>query len=318
MDSFNLSDVEMPASGSRLLSEPTPDISSSSSTRTGPGGDDLSISELSLSSRPEPHLGHRRPFSLLAPPQPTDESAIAEDDGEGGLDATMTQEDMEQARRLAAKTREEKLQHDLFVLKKLNTAFETYKDALKETKSSTDRVATRLEHTNALLDKYVRILSKSEKITKIILDERWQGGEAVRTRRPVLRASSATRVCLRSHPHPFPRTRSSSTEKRRSKLSGNSAQRRSAGSLSSANASAQSKNSASARNARRVNGSSARRRPRQRRRAGAAVSEACVARGRRCAGCVGPLVLHRQPRQGRVEGLPPPAGSLLLAAGPLP
>ncbi len=40
-------------------------------------------------------------------------------------------------------------------------------------------MATRLEHTNALLDKYVRMLSKSEKITKLILDERWQGADAV-------------------------------------------------------------------------------------------------------------------------------------------
>ena len=59
-----------------------------------------------------------------------------QDDAE--LDGTMTQEDIEKAKRLAAKTREEKLQHDLFVLKKLNAAFEVYKEALKETKSSTD------------------------------------------------------------------------------------------------------------------------------------------------------------------------------------
>ncbi|KAI0328650.1 hypothetical protein GY45DRAFT_1254548 [Cubamyces sp. BRFM 1775] len=180
MDSFDLSDFQMPQSGSRLLSEPTPDISSSSS-RTGPGGDDLSLSELSLSERTQPKAARRRPFSLLAPPP--DESAVADEDAEDGqddaeLDGTMTQEDIEKAKRLAAKTREEKLQHDLFVLKKLNAAFEVYKEALKETKSSTDRVAIQLQHTNALLDKYVRILDKSEKITKIILDERWQGADA--------------------------------------------------------------------------------------------------------------------------------------------
>ncbi|RDX55040.1 hypothetical protein OH76DRAFT_858631 [Lentinus brumalis] len=179
MDSFDISDFQMPASGSRLLSEPIPDISSSSSTRTGPGGDDLSISELSLSDRAHSKSARRRPFSLLAPR--TDESAVTDDDveeGEGGIDETMTQEDLEKAKRLAVKTREEKLQHDIFMLKKLNSAFEVYKDALRETKSSTDRVATRLEHTNALLDKYVRMLSKSEKITKLILDERWQGADA--------------------------------------------------------------------------------------------------------------------------------------------
>ncbi|KAI0775653.1 hypothetical protein BD413DRAFT_602857 [Trametes elegans] len=179
MDSFDLSNVQMPQSGSRLLSEPTPDISSCSS-RTGPGGDDLSLSELSLSERVEAKAARRRPFSLLAQPEEPDESAVADEDGEGedGLDATMTQEEVEKAKRLAAKTREEKLQHDLFVLKKLNSAFEIYKDALRESKSSTDRVAVQLQHTNALLDKYVRILGKSEKITKLLLDERWQGAEA--------------------------------------------------------------------------------------------------------------------------------------------
>ncbi|TBU56853.1 hypothetical protein BD310DRAFT_930654 [Dichomitus squalens] len=181
MDSFDFSNVDMPASGSRLLSEPTPDISSSSS-RTGHGGDDLSLSELSLSDRPQSKSARRRPFSLLAQPLSPDESAVADDEdteeGGGGQDETMTQEDVEKARKVAAKTREEKLQHDLFVLKKLNSAFEVYKDALRETKSSTDRVAERLGHTNALLDKYVRILSGSEKITKLILDERWQGAEA--------------------------------------------------------------------------------------------------------------------------------------------
>ncbi|KAH9929492.1 uncharacterized protein BXZ73DRAFT_90357 [Epithele typhae] len=181
MDSFDLSNVDMPSSGLRLLSEPTPDISSSSASRTGPGGADLSLSELSLSTRPEPKLTLRRPFSLLAQPQTPepDESAFAHDgeDGAGG-EATMTQEEQEKARRAATRTREERLQQDLFLLRKLNAAFDVYKDALRATKSSTDRVAVRLDHTNALLDKYVRMLSKSEKITKLMLDERWYGADA--------------------------------------------------------------------------------------------------------------------------------------------
>lgn len=41
-------------------------------------------------------------------------------------------------------------------------------------------------HTNALLDKYVSILSKSEKVVKLILDERWEGAEAVRQSQDVL------------------------------------------------------------------------------------------------------------------------------------
>lgn len=34
-----------------------------------------------------------------------------------------------------------------------------------------------LSHTNALLDKYTSILHNSERVTKLILDERWEGAE---------------------------------------------------------------------------------------------------------------------------------------------
>ncbi|KAI0697246.1 hypothetical protein BC835DRAFT_776212 [Cytidiella melzeri] len=173
---FHLSD-----SGSRLLSE---SLLSASSSRTGHGGDDLSLSELSLHDRPlHPP---RRKFSLFAqPPSPieADESAVVEDDEveelvEGGLDETMRPEDIEKAQRTATKSREEKLQADLHTLKKMNSALEAYKDMLREVKSNTDRVADKLAHTNALLDKYVAILCKSEVVTRLILDERWEGAEA--------------------------------------------------------------------------------------------------------------------------------------------
>ncbi|KAI0374106.1 hypothetical protein BV20DRAFT_977314 [Pilatotrama ljubarskyi] len=241
MDSFDLSNLQMPQSGSRLLSEPTPDISSSSS-RTGPGGDDLSLSELSLSERAQSKSAHRRPFSLLARPESADESAVADEDAddgeEGKVDETMTQEDIEKAKRLAAKTREEKLQHDLFVLKKLNAAFEVYKDALRETKSSTDRVAIQLQHTNALLDKYVRILDKSEKITKLILDERWQGAEAVYPY-PCCRCSTHSDLPIR--------TRSSSIAKSRKRKSVQDEKRRNVCWQSSASANGWNVNNASGR-----------------------------------------------------------------------
>lgn len=143
MDSFDIPHYTNPHNDSRLLSEPSLSAASTaSSSRTGPGGDDLSLSELSLSERPQSKAARRRPFSLLAQPRSPDESAL-DDDGYSeadveGLDTTMTQEEAEKARRLTAKTREEKLQNDLFVLKKLNAAFEIYKDALRETKSGTD------------------------------------------------------------------------------------------------------------------------------------------------------------------------------------
>lgn len=136
------SDFHLSESGSRLLSE---SFLGPSSLRTGHGGDDLSLSELSIHDRPPPS---RRKFSLFAqPPSPqhADESALEdEEEGEEGdvgdntPDQTMRPEEVERAQRVAAKSREEKLQSDLYILKKLNAAFDIYKEALKETKSSTE------------------------------------------------------------------------------------------------------------------------------------------------------------------------------------
>ncbi|KZT72127.1 hypothetical protein DAEQUDRAFT_749567 [Daedalea quercina L-15889] len=181
MDSPNISELNIDQTGSRLLSESSLFPSNSSnSSRTGPG-------ELSLSEHPQPPPSRRPKFSLLAQPLPrklnssADESAIAEGgaetDAEAGLDRTMTQEDVEKAKKLASRTREEKLQHDLFILKKVNSAFEVYKEALKEAKSGTERVAEQLKQTDSLLDKYVNILSKTEDAARLIMDERWQGAE---------------------------------------------------------------------------------------------------------------------------------------------
>ena len=48
----------------------------------------------------------------------------------------LDEEEREQARRKAAKLREEKLQGDIFILKKLNAAFESFNDALDEAGSA--------------------------------------------------------------------------------------------------------------------------------------------------------------------------------------
>ncbi|KAI0276575.1 hypothetical protein BGY98DRAFT_985076 [Russula aff. rugulosa BPL654] len=71
--------------------------------------------------------------------------------------------------------RKEKLQSDLFVLRQLNGAFAVYNDALREAQG---RLAEQLEQTDALLNKYINILSKSDKVTRLIFDERWMGAEA--------------------------------------------------------------------------------------------------------------------------------------------
>jgi hypothetical protein len=125
------SDITFEASGSRLLSE-SPLLPSSSGT--GPGGDDLSISELSLSDRT---VIFQKPFSLLAP----DPLVPTHDDDNLDLDAEKDglgnkAEDSEQEKRHLAKVREEKLQSDIFILKKLNASFALFNEALHDAGSA--------------------------------------------------------------------------------------------------------------------------------------------------------------------------------------
>ena len=143
MDSSDLSSAfNIPESGSQLLSESL----LHSRSHTSSSIDDLSLADLSLTERPRVA---RPKFSLLAQPRlhdpSQDESAVVidEEEEENPLDHTLTPEEAEKARKLAAKTREEKLESDLFILRKLNTAFSVYHEALKETKSSTEVSSTR-------------------------------------------------------------------------------------------------------------------------------------------------------------------------------
>jgi len=128
-------DIKSLANDSRLLSE---SLLLPSSSDTGPGGDDLSISELSLSDRT---VTVQKPFSLLASqsnlPTPT-----RSDEGDGDLDNDEQEgsdgdsEKAEQEKRHAAKLREEKLQSDIFILKKLNASFALFGEALQDTGSA--------------------------------------------------------------------------------------------------------------------------------------------------------------------------------------
>ncbi|KAJ7497328.1 hypothetical protein FB451DRAFT_1211020 [Mycena latifolia] len=142
---------------SRLLSE-SPSLPSSSglSSHTGPGGSDLSISELSLSDRP------------------VNRHAEAENDN-----GTLVQdpEELERIKKHSSKSRDDKLQNDLFVLRKLNASFTSFGEALRDVGSQNERVAAQLEQTEALLNKYVGILSGSEEFARLIFDDQWQGAE---------------------------------------------------------------------------------------------------------------------------------------------
>ena len=111
---MDLSDITLPdssAAGSRLLSESAL-FPTGSQDNTG----DLLLSDLSINDHPRQNIGgvHRRPFSLLAQPQHRkplynpnandslildegeEEQQEGDDGGQGGLDQTMTQEDIEE------------------------------------------------------------------------------------------------------------------------------------------------------------------------------------------------------------------------------
>ena len=160
MDS--LDSAGLPSGDSRLLSQ-SPQFSfasASSSLRTGPGGDDLSLSELYPNDRLPGHNPITRPSiaEALGFGTPLDQSddmsmlgaleeaaEVAEVVGEGyveeGTEADVTvRVSDEDANRtsIAAQSREEKLQNDLFVLRQLNGAFAVYNDALREAQAGTE------------------------------------------------------------------------------------------------------------------------------------------------------------------------------------
>jgi len=173
MDSFD--SAGLPAGGSRLLSQ-SPQfsfVSPSSSSNTGPGGDDLSLSELypqndlpgrdahtgrDPKTRPSiaQALGFGAPLELDRSDDRSMSGALDEGgEGEGGgedggerddNDNEITEADVtvrghgEDTDRtgIAAQSREEKLKSDLFLLRRLNGAFEVYNDALREAQSGTE------------------------------------------------------------------------------------------------------------------------------------------------------------------------------------
>jgi hypothetical protein len=153
--SLNSPDISASRSGSRLLSMDSPTFPPDSShSRTGPGGDDLSLSELSISN---PDSIMNKPFSLLArfnppPRSPTDLATPTRENKTGAsseghhakgsgeiVDAELQdEEDTEATRKKTQELRDEKLKSDMFILKKLNTAFELFEEALEETGSANE------------------------------------------------------------------------------------------------------------------------------------------------------------------------------------
>ncbi|KAH7874785.1 uncharacterized protein C8R40DRAFT_306319 [Lentinula edodes] len=205
------SDFSLETNGSRLLSE-SPMLPSSSSLSSSSSQADLSLSELSISERrPESpsSSSSSRPFSLLArpvspstpvqtrrsnPKEVGDENSNEHEDMEDDEDfgeitqkqitvddeqaATSDSEEREQVIRTKAKLlREDKLQNDIFVLRKLNAAFSSFNEALEGVGDANERISEQLSQTEALLNRYMMILAKSEEISRLIFDEDWEGAE---------------------------------------------------------------------------------------------------------------------------------------------
>jgi hypothetical protein len=120
--------VDLQAGGDRLLSE-SPDLPPESSHSYSNVNDDFSISELRLSTPP-------KPFSLLARPRspttptPQDDVEVEDDEEE--------EEEPERTVRTGTRTRDEDLQSDLFVLKKINGAFMEFNDVLDHVGSANE------------------------------------------------------------------------------------------------------------------------------------------------------------------------------------
>ncbi|KAG7449500.1 uncharacterized protein BT62DRAFT_928224 [Guyanagaster necrorhizus] len=145
------SDLSLSASGSQLLA--VPPLSS-----IGTGDDDLSVSELSLSDRTVTFLKSN------PPPTPTREEALEEEDVE--------------SKRASGRTRENKLQNDLFILKNLNASMTLFNEALDSTGSANERIAQQLAQTDLLLNKYIKTLSRTEDFARLIFDDEWHGADA--------------------------------------------------------------------------------------------------------------------------------------------
>ncbi len=170
--------LEIPPSGDPPLLSESPQFSLSSvgsSSRTGPGGEDLSLSELypdnSLPQRPaqarrndppktRPSIAqalgfgapivHSQDASASGVPEEEEEGEGGRGEEEGGgdnddgnddsaaADVTVRAGEDADPTHLAAQSREEKLRSDLFVLRQLNGAFAAYNDALRETQAGTE------------------------------------------------------------------------------------------------------------------------------------------------------------------------------------
>ncbi|KAG8967725.1 hypothetical protein FRC03_009418 [Tulasnella sp. 419] len=169
---------------------------------TGPGGDDLSLSELSIPDTPPvpvPYTSRTPPqrFSLfgqgdeenmtqdlshVTDPSPTHDEASHDaqpdesfEQDEGPQDTPIKQGNAAQQ---AARSREEELRSTLFQLRKLNSIFSEYMGALHKSEDHSRRLLEQVESSHRLLNFYTSLLGQTEHTTQLLLDPGWQGALA--------------------------------------------------------------------------------------------------------------------------------------------
>lgn len=150
---LNSPDINVP-SGQSILGLESPNLPSETSSSFANQDGDLDLSDLATPNQPS-----MKPFSLLAraeadlsTPTRGKTSATGEnithDASEEAQAEEGNEDDSAEAKRIqAAKLREEKLQSDLFILKKLNASFELFNEALHDT-GSANEVSPRLSAHN--------------------------------------------------------------------------------------------------------------------------------------------------------------------------
>ncbi|GJJ06436.1 hypothetical protein Clacol_000628 [Clathrus columnatus] len=164
--------------GSSILKESPPFFSNR--RNTGHGGEDLSLSELCLDSDFSENLLEEKPFSLL-PPQSRNNAQNNNHNLEAATQSTSDSNPINAIDASGKSTstrsqREEQLQRDLFVLKKLNASMSVYMNALKSVSTATENATLQMDRTEKLLNLYVDLMRETEKNSQLIFDETWQGG----------------------------------------------------------------------------------------------------------------------------------------------
>ncbi|KAF9268903.1 hypothetical protein L218DRAFT_918093 [Marasmius fiardii PR-910] len=171
-------DIRIPST-SRLMSESPVLPSTSSTSHMSTSDGDLSVSELSISDRT---AVRNKPFTLLAQPLITEDHDPLEpeenlNEGDVPQNKESNEEDKRTNAQKIARQREEKLQRDIVVLRKLNSAFTAFNSALDDVGSANTRISEQLDNTEMLLNKYMKVLAKSEDFARVIFDEEFEGAE---------------------------------------------------------------------------------------------------------------------------------------------